>query len=238
MALPGCPQSICRPGRYNEGGRSRREPTACCRRFRDHPSPHGGAAPRARGGAGGRRRVEVGPASRPKCALVALRGRRKGGPSEPTRLRTRLGRALGLLISQCASCASRAPVPHADGGAAARRGPVVRSAPICGSIRGSDHRELARHEQTLRSKRRRSTFVACQNRVGPLDQYLCRGRALTSGKQHRNCTGEVDHAGPARKRFTASPEVARPYPTHRCRVPRTSKIPQGGRNPMYMPGCC
>ena len=40
---------------------------------------------------------------RARNALAALRGRRKGGPGEPIRLRRRLGRALGQLISQCTS---------------------------------------------------------------------------------------------------------------------------------------
>jgi hypothetical protein len=91
IAPPGCPQSICRPGRYNEDGRSRREPTPCCRRFRHNPSPHGGAASRARGGSGGGELQRELPINRSRSVRAGL-SEISSGPGPLIGYATQLGR--------------------------------------------------------------------------------------------------------------------------------------------------
>jgi hypothetical protein len=71
----------------------KRDPTSCRRRFRHHPSPHGGIAPGARVSAGYRKRLTAGPAVAPcpKPALAPSRNWRRVGSGPTIRFRRRVG---------------------------------------------------------------------------------------------------------------------------------------------------
>jgi hypothetical protein len=87
------PRALERHQKLDQVDGRKRDQTSRCRRFRYHTCSHEGIAPRARGGAGCRKRLAARAADkpRPRLALAALRNWRSAGAGPTIRFRPRLG---------------------------------------------------------------------------------------------------------------------------------------------------